>query len=112
MTNWKELAQELDNLHDQIISMSEELKDLNATLEKIPHASTIIRIAEQLPGVDAVVEHPIEKGFHESIFTIILELNDHYRWSRERIADWVETLDVDTTFKTVYTETEQEEETQ
>jgi hypothetical protein len=110
--NWTELAQELDNLNDQIKSMAEELKDLNVTLEKMPQTDELMRTAERLPGVDEVVEHPIEKGYYEKMFTIILDLNDHYRWSRERIADWVETLNVDTTFKTVYTKTEQEEETQ
>jgi len=109
--NWTELAQDLDNLNDQIISMSEELKDLNATLEKNLSASTIIRTAEQLPGVNEKVKHPVG-GIEYKLLDIIMSLNDEYKWTREQIADWIETLGVDTTFKTVYTETEQEEETQ
>jgi hypothetical protein len=30
--------------------------------------------------------------------TVVPHLNDHHRWSREEIADWLETLDVDLAF--------------
>lgn len=34
------------------------------------------------------------------LFGVVTHLNDLHRWSRERIADWLETLDVDLTFPT------------
>lgn len=31
--------------------------------------------------------------------TVIIHLNDHCQWTREKIADWLETLDIDITLK-------------
>jgi hypothetical protein len=53
-----------------------------------------------LPGVNEVVRHPVT-GSRRTLARTIINLNDEYRWTREQIADWVEALDVDTTFKTV-----------
>lgn len=36
----------------------------------------------------------------ESIIDMIMHLNDDHRWTREQIADWLETLDVDLSFPT------------
>jgi hypothetical protein len=57
-------------------------------------------IAMELPGVNEKVKHPV-RGIEYKLSDCIMNLNDEYRWTREQIADWVETLDVDTTFKTV-----------
>lgn len=32
------------------------------------------------------------------LYYVVTALNDRYEWSRERIADWLETLDVDLSF--------------
>lgn len=38
-------------------------------------------------------------GFHEgNIASLIVHLNDDHKWSREQIADWLDTLDVDLSF--------------
>lgn len=51
-----------------------------------------------LPGLDQIVWHPAQ---HEpcQLREAVISLNDSYGWSREKIADWLETLDVDITFK-------------
>lgn len=38
-------------------------------------------------------------GTDGSLRSTIIHLNDHHKWTRERIADWLETLDHDLTFK-------------
>ena len=52
-----------------------------------------------LPGVDEKVKHPVD-GLEWTLRDAIMNLNDLHRWTREEIADWIETLDVDTTFRT------------
>lgn len=51
----------------------------------------------KLPGVREDVKHPIS-GRQEMLWNVIVDLNDKRGWSRERIADWLETLDVDISF--------------
>lgn len=53
---------------------------------------------ESLPGLDEIVVHPVFKN-KDSLRRVVISLNDSHRWSREQIADWLETLDVDITFK-------------
>lgn len=36
---------------------------------------------------------------HNFLSSMIIHLNDHHKWSREQIADWVESLPIDTSFK-------------
>lgn len=57
-----------------------------------------------LPGITEVVKHPQSQENcsnygHARIKDMIMHLNDGHRWTREQIADWLETLDVDLTFK-------------
>ncbi len=52
---------------------------------------------DQLPGKGNMVKHPVD-GRQYELFTAIISLNDTYRWTRERIADWLETLDIDLSF--------------
>lgn len=49
-------------------------------------------LARQLPGIDMVVKNP-KTGLQESLYSVIIRLNDGYKWSRDEIADWIETLD-------------------
>lgn len=51
-----------------------------------------------LPGLDEKVKHPVDGGMGTLRITII-HLNDTHKWTREQIADWLETLDVDIRFK-------------
>lgn len=53
---------------------------------------------DKLPGHDAMVKHPIN-GSMKTLFSIIIDLNDKYKWTREAIADWLDSLDVDLEFK-------------
>jgi hypothetical protein len=53
---------------------------------------------KKLPGLDTLVKHPVVSGKF-SIKTLIMDLNDNHGWTREQIADWLETLDVDLRFK-------------
>lgn len=53
---------------------------------------------DDLPGIHEMVNHPITKH-RQSIEKIVISLNDYHKWTREEIADWLDTLDVDLTFK-------------
>ncbi len=52
----------------------------------------------KLPGLREVVKHPVDGRMLE-LETAIINLNDSHQWTREQIADWLETLDVDLRFK-------------
>jgi hypothetical protein len=41
---------------------------------------------------DDYVVHPEIPKTTEPLYTVITELNDDFNWSREKIADWMETL--------------------
>jgi len=43
-----------------------------------------------------------------NLYRMIQHLNDEHQWTREKIADWLETLDVDLTFKMPDKETHDE----
>lgn len=47
------------------------------------------------PWLRSRVRHPVtEYGFtEENAFWVVMHLNDHLHWSRERIADWVESVE-------------------
>lgn len=57
---------------------------------------TILQLTKLFKGVDKVVENP-ETGIKNKLYTVVMDLNDHQKWSREDIADWIESLDIDTT---------------
>lgn len=53
----------------------------------------------KLPGLWEDVVHPVTKHT-DKLQHVIINLNDKQRWTREQIADWLETLDIDLRFKT------------
>lgn len=62
----------------------------------------------QLPGMSASVECPVcptltpigeISQYIDDLETIVIHLNDSHLWSREAIADWLDTLDIDLEFK-------------
>lgn len=61
-------------------------------------------VADQLvavvPGLDALVKHPLTSQA-DSVRRIIVSLNDQHHWTREAVADWLDTLDVDLRFPAV-----------
>lgn len=56
-------------------------------------------LARTLPGWDQLAKHPIT-GKKQKLGPLIINLNDVHRWSREEIADWIETLDIVPKFRT------------
>jgi hypothetical protein len=53
---------------------------------------------DQLPGLKEMVTHPISKN-RNTLERVIISLNDQHKWTREQIADWLDTLDIDLTFR-------------
>jgi len=51
-------------------------------------------LAKVFPAVTKNAQHPVN-GETTTISAIIQHLNDHCRWTREEIADWLTTLSVD-----------------
>lgn len=51
------------------------------------------RLASLFPLADIVVKHPIHRGMMDHVSGVVVTLNDHHDWSREAIADWVETIE-------------------
>jgi hypothetical protein len=60
--------------------------------------TNVEELSKQLPGVEQIAVHPVAKNVN-SIRNIIINLNDVHKWTREQIADWLDSLDVDLTFK-------------
>lgn len=58
---------------------------------------SITDMAIQLPGMGQKEKHPVTSKI-ENLFNIIINLNDYHKWTREQIADWLETLDEIPTF--------------
>lgn len=56
------------------------------------------RVSE-LPGLNQMVRNPVTNKTG-TLRSVIISLNDNSKWTRERIADWLDTLDVDITFRT------------
>lgn len=65
-------------MHDEKIDKKEE---------------SLLMSAQRLPGVQQLVELPIRgRGASMFLSSAIIELNDKYRWPREKIADWLDKL--------------------
>lgn len=48
-------------------------------------------VANRWPVLEMVTMNPVTDGVHLSVGDTIVDLNDDYNWTREHIADWVET---------------------
>lgn len=55
-------------------------------------------MSQKLPGMNMLVKHPVT-GERMNLWSVVQNLNDHNKWTREQIADWIETLDNVPTFK-------------
>jgi hypothetical protein len=53
---------------------------------------------DELPALNEMVIHPVMKQ-KMALKRVIISLNDGQKWTREQIADWLETLDIDISFK-------------
>lgn len=56
------------------------------------------QMSYDLPGVNEYSYHPVSSR-KMKLRDIIISLNDNHKWTREQIADWLETLDIDITFR-------------
>jgi hypothetical protein len=54
-----------------------------------PYSATI----EFFPLALKAADHPLRRDDDWIVISIIRDLNDEYKWSRQRIADWVETIE-------------------
>lgn len=68
---------------------------LKITVE--PKEAHVSSMAEKLPGVGTMVEYPCsciisQPSNKETLFYVIIHLNDSCGWTREQIADWVDKL--------------------
>lgn len=80
-------------LHDFFNSTA--WRDLNGDIRALGRPNgqrTPEQLAKKLPGFDQVEFHPVRKNL-DTIGHIIQDLNDNYKWTRDAIADWIETLD-------------------
>ena len=63
-------------------------------------------LARQIPGLSETVSCPVKTKtpdggdcpYVNDVMRIVVHLNDNHRWTREQVADWLETLDVDLSF--------------
>ncbi len=64
------------------------------------HKSPYQCLIEVIPALQQGASYPIEGSVSSllPVSTIVLLLNDAARWSREEIADWLESLDLDLSF--------------
>lgn len=51
--------------------------------------STPSSYASDLPGITLIVKHPVT-GKSGQLYNVIMSLNDQYKWTREKVADWIE----------------------
>ena len=51
-----------------------------------------------LPATQEAVKNPVD-GRSAELWRVIVNLNDVHKWSRDKIADWLESLDLDLEFK-------------
>lgn len=61
----------------------------------VTHGSHLKNI---IPGLNVVVNHPARPATNWTVDRTIQDLNDKCRWTREQVADWLDTLDVDLSF--------------
>lgn len=96
-------AEGSDEVYRGLISSLKEAKEFETTVHnmwpeyKKPSLDVLYRkdiasLASAIPGIHQNVTHPETKQ-EGSLYHIIQELNDSHGWSREKIADWIETLD-------------------
>ena len=61
--------------------------------------TSIAKQVDVLPGIDCVVKYPCNcpgsfgrRPTSDTLKMVIIHLNDHHKWSREKIADWMDKL--------------------
>lgn len=65
-----------------------------------PAPDILSTLSKAIPDMSATVKCPKEScGMTDSLSGVIIHLNDNEGWTRESIADWLESLDLDLQFK-------------
>lgn len=78
--------------------------DKLATLESMTSfESKVVSTVDSMPGALETVKNPMT-GASGMLKNVIMNLNDTHGWTREEIADWLDTLDIDLSFKVPSTE--------
>lgn len=57
------------------------------------NSEVVVAAAARWPCVLQDVECPIDADAHGALVCIVVHLNDDHHWTREQIADWVETIE-------------------
>lgn len=102
-----EIRPDLITLAEIFKFMDTKIKDTNdrwAVAKKIQHQYTTFKdaverrynsvdaLASEIPGIHQLVVNPAT-GLQQSLFETIIDLNDCQGWDRNKVADWIETLD-------------------
>ena len=77
------------------------LSGYSAAKPKAKLPSALVELKSIVPELElsialcpaCVLSHP------QRLYAVIAHLNDHHKWTRERIADWLEALPLDLTLK-------------
>ncbi len=101
--------EDIEDLLSEYIKIEKDYEQARATIKVTytsaassygkPMQDDLSSLATQLPGVNNIVKNPVT-GDDAKLFNVIIHLNDTARWTREAIADWIETLDEVPVFKT------------
>lgn len=101
LTEYFSKLRESMNLTSESISfMVNQFQVSPADWEELPQTD-FEELSKSLPGSHVSVDCPVcDKSSHRELLPdIIIHLNDEHHWTREQIADWLETLDIDLEFK-------------
>lgn len=81
-------------------SVDMETLSKNITSEQGTETEEQDRLLELLPALKDAAKCPAcdEEEHEGDLWEVIIYLNDEHQWTRESIADWLETLDSDITF--------------
>ncbi len=76
------------------MGLSPELDSILLEIKKVfpPPSKGPDQIMKRIPGINQRVKNPLNNHWQE-LSTVIITLNDIHHWSREQIADWLDTLD-------------------
>lgn len=82
----------------------EDIQKFIAGYIKAYSSSPVGILLKMLPALNATANCPVFLSTSSCFFaadlqTVIIHLNDHHKWTREQIADWLETLDLDLSFR-------------
>lgn len=115
-THAEEVFQKFQESHEQLAQLLESFSTWKDTTPKVYTPPVWERMREILPQESLktlvpcpggeVWGYPVQDeekdegcGWEDSVWSMIPHLNDDHKWSRERIADWLDTLDIDLEFR-------------